>query len=63
MSYSKCFVCGADNYSGNENRVTVEQIRVDKEWLMQRTFVWKGYMCDECLSEHFGMVGDMVVGR
>lgn len=56
MSYSKCFVCREDNYSGNETRVTVERNTVDKDTLEHRTTVWSAYVCDRCLRK-LGLLG------
>lgn len=51
MSYSKCYICREDNYSGNENRITVERRMVDKETLEHRTVVWIAHVCDSCLRK------------
>lgn len=51
MSYSKCFLCREDNYSGNETRITVERKTVDKERPMQRTETVVCYICDECMRK------------
>ena len=51
MSYSKCFLCREDNYSGNEARITVERKTVDKETLEHTTAVWSAHVCDGCLRK------------
>ena len=60
MSYSKCFVCRAGNYSGNETRITVERKTVDKETLEHTTTVWSAHVCDGCLRKlgPLGKVGE-----
>ena len=57
MSYSKCFICGRENYSGNETKITVERNTLDKETLTHRTVVWVGHVCDGCLSKYFTRLG------
>ena len=52
MSYSKCFICGTENYSGNENHIRYERRTEDKERMTRKMVVWEGAVCDECLSEH-----------
>lgn len=51
MSYSKCFICGADNYSGDETRVSVRRVAVDKETLEHVRTVWHADICDDCFDE------------
>lgn len=60
MSYSKCFICGAQNFSGNETRITVERKTVDKETLTHRTVVWEGHVCDGCMKRHIRVLRDEV---
>ena len=61
MSYSKCFVCGADNYSGNETRIVVESKTLEKERPMQRTETVVVYICDECMRKPIDL--SKLVGR
>lgn len=61
MSYSKCFLCRADNYSGNETEITLERKTVDKETLEHRTTVWSAHVCDPCLRK-MGLL-EKVVGE
>ena len=51
MSYSKCFLCKADNYSGNETEIIVRRKTVDKETLEHRTLVWTAHVCDGCMRK------------
>lgn len=60
MSYSKCFICGQQNFSGNETRITVERKSVDKETLTHRTVVWEGHLCDGCMFRCFPMLKEEV---
>lgn len=59
MSYSKCFICGAENYSGNETEVIVRRKNVDKETLEHTTTVWSAHVCDGCLRK-LGLLGKVV---
>ena len=59
MSYSKCFLCREDNYSGNETEITVRRKTVDKETLEHRTEVWSAHACDTCLRR-LGLIGKVV---
>ena len=52
MSYSKCFICGQENFSGNETRIQVQRVTVDKETLTHRTVVWEGHVCETCLNKY-----------
>ena len=60
MSYSKCFLCREDNYSGSETRITIERKTVDKETLEHTTLVWSAHVCDGCLRKlgPLGKVGE-----
>lgn len=51
MSYSKCFLCREDNYSGNDTQVIVERKTVDKDTLEHTTLVWSAHVCDPCLRK------------
>ena len=62
MSYSKCFICGRENYSGNETKITVERNTLDKEKLIHRVEVWAGHVCEGCLNKHLAML-DVEVGE
>ena len=59
MSYSKCFLCREDNYSGSETRITIERKTVDKETLEHTTTVWTAHVCDPCLRK-LGLLGKVV---
>ena len=59
MSYSKCFMCREDNYSGNETLITIERKTVDKETLEHRTTVWSAHVCDLCLRK-LGLLGKVM---
>lgn len=56
MSYSKCFMCREDNFSGNETEIVVRRKTVDKETLEHRTTVWSANVCDGCLRK-LGLLG------
>ena len=60
VSYSVCFICGQENYSGNETRITVERKNVDKETFTRSSLIWAGYVCDDCLRDRFGILRDEV---
>ena len=56
MSYSKCFICRDENFSGNDTQVIVERKTVDKETLEHKTLVWSAHVCDPCLRK-LGLLG------
>lgn len=58
MSYIKCFICGADNYSGKETRISVRRVSVDKETLEHISTVWQGDICDDCFVEQFKLLAE-----
>ena len=58
MSYSKCFVCGADNFSGNETRISVRRVAVDKETLEHISTVWQADICNDCFDEQFKLLAE-----
>jgi len=62
MSYSRCYICRKDNYSGNETSITVERKTVDKKALTQRTVTFECIVCDTCLGTYFPMVPKRVMG-
>ena len=51
MSYSKCYICGDENYSGNENRVTIESVKLDKERGASEVVMRERHVCDRCFDE------------
>ena len=51
MSYSKCYICGRPNYSGNENRVTIESVKLDKERGASEVVTRERHVCDRCFDE------------
>ena len=53
MSYSRCFICQCDNYSGNEIKIVLKRIRIDKEKQTKESREWEGFICENCLQEHF----------
>ena len=60
MSYSKCFICGQENFSGNETRIQVQRVTVDKENGTSRTLDWRGVVCDGCMFRCFPMLKEEV---
>ena len=63
MSYSKCFICREDNYSGNETEIIVRRKTVDKDELTQRTVTFECIVCDACLERYFPKVPKRVMDR
>lgn len=60
MSYSKCFICGQENFSGNENRITLRKINLDKTKRTQLSLEWTGTVCDSCMQERLGILQEQV---
>ena len=57
MAYTKCFICGEEDYTNNENRIELTRIWFNKKTMVTETNIFKGYICDTCFEEHFKMEG------
>ena len=52
MAYTKCFMCGEEDFTNNENRIKITKIWFNKKIMVRETSVMEAYICDTCFEEH-----------
>ena len=56
MSEYTCFICNETYWNVNESQVIVKRVeRLGGLSDMTKTTVWRGSICDKCLSKYFGL--------
>lgn len=49
-----CFICNKMIFGVHETDVTIRRCETDEKTGLQKTWIWSGTICDECLKRFFG---------